>query len=419
MGVIAAAGVCCAPSKGVEAPAARGEAAEKQDAAPPAKSAEPAASSAELAAMFEREASGLHDEPVYDPQAGFMARVAAAAAPTVNQVGGASVVEIPIGTQAPVRCQLFPDDVDFGGTLQGVLKDRTTKVEPKQITPWAVRVVGEAPAAFVSVIYHAQSPRGPLVGELKVALHAVPTRPVLCMHDEPGYRKTFESVVSEFGESLKLKHAAPALSFVQVHTAHIGDRPVGFRKVTVSRAGVEREFSESAMMLDSASATELVFHDILTIETIDAHDRLIRGVWISATGGQVGTSVKLAQVKGKAGTYRYEGQVSGKAVSGELTTRDRKPLPSGLATLKRWSSEAQKRGPFSVSMQVYAPDFDATRLFDTKYFRAAGDPAQSFRGESGQVKISGKIDAQGFVEILDFVGPPNVSFRLGLHRGRP
>jgi len=136
-----------------------------------------------------------------------------------------SIVEIPIGTQAKVRCQVFPDEVDAGGTLQGVVKELTAKVQPKQVAPWAVRVVGESAATFVSVIYHAQSPRGTLVGELKLALHAVPTRPVLCMHDEPGYRKTFETVVSDFGGSLKLKKAPPASSFLEVQTAHVGDRP--------------------------------------------------------------------------------------------------------------------------------------------------------------------------------------------------
>jgi len=414
LGAITTAIAACGPSKGAAAP-------QQNAGSPPGPSAEgsPTEKSADLAAMFDRESTGLEPKAVSDPQGGFDVKVSAAAAPTVNQVQGMSIVEIPIGTQAKVRCQVFPAEVDAGGTLQGVVKELTAKVQPKQVAPWAVRVVGESAATFVSVIYHAQSPRGTLVGELKLALHAVPTRPVLCMHDEPGYRKTFETVVSDFGGSLKLKKAPPASSFLEVQTAHVGDRPVGFSKSTLRGSGNEREFSSSSMLMLSASETDLAFRDSLAIETIDPQDRLLRGVWVDAAGGELAMSIKLEQVKGKPGTYRYDGKLQGKPVSGELTTKDKKALPSSVATLKRLSRDGKKAGVFNLVAEHYVPDMDPTKLLETKYTRTSGDPAQSFRYEAAALKFTGKLDAQGMIESAELpLGPATLSFRRELVRGK-
>jgi hypothetical protein len=414
MGVMMTSFFACGPRRGANAPA-QGTASQPQAGAASA----PAEKPVDLTAMFERESTGLQPKPVSDAQGGFDTKVSASAAPTVQQVEGMSVVEIPIGSQAPVRCQIFPDEVDSGGTLQGVVKDLTAKVQPKRVAPWSVRVIGESPATFVSVIYHAQSPRGTLVGELKLALHAVPTRPVLCMHDEPGYKKTFESVVSEFGESLKLKKAPPGRSFLEVQTAHISGQPVGFSKSTLRGSGKEREFSTNSMLMLSKSETELAFRDSINIETIDPQDRLLRAVWVDAAGGEVGMSIKLEQLAGKQGTYRYEGKVQGKPVSGELTTKDRKPLPSTVATFKRLAREGKKGGAFNLVLEHYVPDLDPTKLVETKYTRASGDPAQTFRYEAATFKFTGKLDAQGLIESAELpVGAATLTFHRDLLQGK-
>src|SRR4030095_31311 len=118
LGAITTAIAACGPSKGAAAPG------QSAGSAPgPGAQAAPAEKSADLAAMFDRESSGLQPNAVSDPQGGFDAKGSAAASPTVSQVQGMSIVEIPIGTQAKVRCQVFPDEVDSGGTLQGVVKE--------------------------------------------------------------------------------------------------------------------------------------------------------------------------------------------------------------------------------------------------------------------------------------------------------
>ena len=392
---------------------------------PGAEAREPASSSSanggmsetEIRALFQREAKDLTPQAVNDPQGAFTARVGAAGAPKLSSVEGASVIDVPLGTDDSVTCQLFTEEVDPGGTLNNVLKGLRGKVEPKQAAPWAVRVMADAPAAFVSVIYYAKSQRGLLLGELKLAMHARPQRSMLCVHDEPGYKQTFEKVVTELAESLKLKQAALPPSYMDIDTAYIGQVPVGFMSSTLKTVDSQRQFSAHGLTMLSSSPTDLLFHDDISVETIDGNDQLLRGVWVKAEGGELAHTVKLEQVK--AGTYRYEGQLQGKAVSGEIKTKDGKPLASQLSVLKRLAREGKKTGAFSVPTEHYSPDTDPTRLIEMKYFRSPNDPPRSFRFEAGNLKFSGMLDANGYVESVQApLGAATLTFRRELQRGK-
>jgi hypothetical protein len=194
---------------------------------------------------------------------------------------------------------------------------------------------------------------------------------------------------------------------------------MGFSTSWLSTKEGKREFSTSSTLMVAQSEADLTFQDRLTLETIDAQDRLLRGVWVEAQGGEVSLSVTLDPVKGKAGTYRYEGKLQGKPVSGEITTKDRKPLPSSVATLKRVARDGKKAGAFSVTDQRYSPNLDPTRLLEMKYFRAANDSPKSFRFEAGSLKVSGVLDDQGLIERAELpAGAATLTFRREVQRGK-
>ena len=172
-----------------------GCAKQKPASEPAANEQRPEAASAaggkpDFDALAAREATGLSEQRVTGPNKSFTATVRASAPPKVSLDGNVAIVEIPIGSGGPMRCQVFSEVLDAGGTVSAVLADAAKRVELQQVAPWAIEVVNEVPTSFVHAIYTMQTPRGKAAGEVKLAVHAPADSPVLCLHDEMGYEKT-------------------------------------------------------------------------------------------------------------------------------------------------------------------------------------------------------------------------------------
>lgn len=373
----------------------------------------------DLDALAAREASGLSERTVTGPGKRFTAKVYAAAAAKVSREEKASMVEIPIGTGEVMRCEVFDEEIDTGGTFGGVLAHASTKVQIQRVAPWAIEIVNEAPVTFVHALYTVASPKGKALGELKLALHSAAGHPVFCSHDELGYETTFVEGVKTFCGSIQ--HAdkmPPKPAFIEVQIAKLKEVPVGFSKTTIEGAGGERRYIDTSTMLIPISASELRVEDGYSVQNIGADDLLNGGVWVSASGGHVDLDVQLKRLKG--GSYHYVGQVQGKKIQGDFVTKDGKGLPSGIVIAKELAAKAKGKSGYSVEVAGYHPEIDPTRPVSQRYFREKDDAPSFVRGSLGNITLTGALDEFGFMKNAEMpVGALSLSLDRAFMRGKP
>jgi hypothetical protein len=168
-----------------------------------AKSSQPP--TLDIQAMLAREVEPLAKKSVAFPGGAFTAEVEGAGEPAVAQGEGFVRVDVPIGTQGKLNCFLYPQNIDTAATLHRVISAVPQNLEVQQIRPTSVTPVGVDPLVFVEAAYEANSPQGKLVGLLKAAVFAAPEHALMCMHDELGYVKSFQRIVTSLAGSLKPK----------------------------------------------------------------------------------------------------------------------------------------------------------------------------------------------------------------------
>lgn len=383
------------PAASPEAPA---EGAPLPSTAAPV-AAEPREPPPDFEALLARESKGLVPAEVKGPNGAFTARVSAAGTPEATVEEGVAVVQIPIGSDAPVRCQVFPEDVDAGGTLAGFFGDARSHVEFQRMAPWSVTVIHGAPAAFVRATYAVARGKGKALGEIKTMFHAASRHAVLCLHDELGYEKTFAAVATEFSESIAHQGAAPAPpQLVEVHQLKVQNQPIGFsRNQTVKEDGKTTHVSIAFVMFP-ISESEVHFGDYVEMQELDAAGRLKTGVFAKALNGKVELQMQVDQVKG--GEYKYSGQANGKPASGTFTTKDKAALPGYLLNAKKLAPYAKGAKPFSFETFEYTPDVDAAAPTPVRYHRDVGDAAGTLRVSKPKQERTGTLDAAGLVDTL-------------------
>lgn len=370
-------------------------------------------------ALAQREATGLSEQSVTGPDKRFTVKARGAGAPKVSREENASMVEIPIGTGEVMRCEVFDQEIDTGGTIGGVLANAATKVQIQRVAPWAIEIVNEAPVTFVHAVYTVPSPKGKALGELKLALHSAAGHPVFCSHDELGYEKTFIEGVKTFCGSIN--HAGkmpPKPAFIEVQIAKLKGVPVGFSKSTIDGTGADRQYTDATTMLMPISGSDLRVEDGYSVQHVGPDDLLSGGVWVSASAGHVDLNVQLKRTKG--GSYHYAGEVQGKKIQGDFTTKDGKGLPSGIIIAKELAAKAKGKGAYSIEVAGYHPEIDPTRPVSQRYFREPGDAPSFVRGKLGNITLTGTLDEFGFTKTAEIpVGAVSLSLERAFMRGKP
>lgn len=347
-------------------------------------------------ALGAREASGLSEHRVTGPNKSFTATVRAAAPPKVSVEGKVAIVEIPIGSGDPIRCQVVNDALDAGGTVAGILTNASKKVQFAKVAPWAIEAVKEIPTTFVHALYTTQSPKGKAAGELKLAVHAPADRPIICVHDEFGYEKTFLESAKAFCDSIEYPDKVVAPSYAELQIARINGAPVGFSKTTIAVEGAKRRYTDVTTLLLPALANELQVEDNYSVEVVDQDLRLDTGAWVTASSGHIDLNVQVKRVKG--GSYHYGGEFQGKKIDGDFKTKDGKGLPSSLSIARELSGRGKGSAPFSFEAASYHPSVDPTTPMVTKYFRERGDAESSVRQQMGKTTMTGILDELGVLK---------------------
>jgi hypothetical protein len=386
-----------------------------------APEAAPAGAPSDVAAAIqkamERELAALKEQPFRTPS-GIGGVVEAASAPQVKVDGGAEELEIPLGTEQLMACTVFPQRIEVAATAWRLAESMKKGVKLLAARPVDVVAVAGSPLVLAELAYRTDTDRGAMVGQVKVAVYAHDGHSLLCLHDEPGYAKTFARIVKGLAASLRGggEDARAAARFAEVAVMRIGGMPIGYSEHVVwDRKGGGRGSATYGAQLLPRGPADLVAIDTYAEEELDAKDLLVSGSYAHVTNGDVDTKMRLT--RGKDGkTFRYEGEKEGKPLEGSFRTK------AGLSTdlwFARRFAAAAPAPKGDVRHEAYSCEANPIAAMPIVYRK---DPAGPRRAEMelGPIRLSGELDAHGLFSVGEVPGgPTKLVIERAWSRGTP
>jgi hypothetical protein len=293
------------------------------------------------------------------------------------------------------------------------------KLELLQARPVEVVAVASSPLVFTEIVYKATTESGPMLGVLKLAVYAHDAHSLLCHHDEPGYSKTFQRVVSGLAASLQggAEDERAGARYADLAVVRIAGMPVGYAEQVVwDREGGGRVMATYEAQLVPRSATDLVAVDSYKEEASDAAGLLLSGSYVHVTNGEIDTRIRLAGAEdGKS--FRYEGEKQGKALEGTFQTK------AGLATdhwfARRFDAKAGYGPKGEVVHEGYAFSVNPVGALPISYRKDAKRPKHA-ELTLGAMKLSGELDDHGLFRSAEIpVGPTKLVLERVWSRGAP
>jgi len=371
-----------------------------------------------LQKAFSRELAPL--KPVaFQTPSGLKGSVEAKATPSVSADGKSETVRVALGTEQALSCTIVRSRVDVAALVRSYVNEIKGRVSIAAIRPVAVSVAAASPVLFAEIVYTADSADGKRLGHVLLGIHAHNSRSFVCEHDEPGYEKTFQRVVTGLAASLAGggEDDRGGARFREIHVMRIGEVPVGFTEHVVwNRKGGGRVAKVWTSQLLPRSPTEVVARDSYSEELYDAKDLLETGSYAIAGNGEVSARTRVTRAKDGV-TYAYEGQQEGKKLSGTFTTR------AGLATdlwFARRFDKPRGYGPKEeVRAEAYELDANPAGPVEISYQK----DASRVRGVAltvGPAKLTGVVDDVGIVsESQMAVGPATLAIERAFVQGAP
>jgi hypothetical protein len=345
-------------------------------------------------AALAREATGLTERTVQGPDSAWSVKVPASAQPQVEPIEQVVVVEVPIGPESAVRCQVFPETVDAAGTLHGVLKESSSRVEYRTVAPSGVRLFAGMPATSINALYLADVTGGKAAGGLQLAIHTSEERSMLCILDELGYRKTFEHVSSAFFSTFRTKSPFKSLAtYLEVSKTSLDDTDVGFsisRMLPGEKPG-ERIYTSIGATFMPSSPKDVAFEDSYTVLKLNVKGQLQEGTWVEGSAGEI--TMQMTLTRAPDGKYTYDGTISGKPLQGALVTPKGIYTSLDVAALLKKKLKAGK--PFTETVAEYHPSIDPLATVDVSYTHAEGTPARQVVVRLGERAFTADVDDDG------------------------
>lgn len=410
-----AALAACATPRNAAAPAAPAAAA--APGAPGEKSPSAGGTAAAIQKAMERELPPLKQQPFRTP-AGIQGTVEATAAPQAKAGDGGEELSIALGTEQALSCTVLAKRIDIGATTWRLAESVKKSLKLLVARPVEVIAIGGSPLLLAELGYQAETEKGPMIGQLKIAVYAHDGHSLLCFHDEPGYAKTFARIVKGLAASLQGggDDARASARFAEVAVMRIGGVAIGYTEHVIwDRKGGGRLAASYSAQLMPRGPTDLIAIDGYTEEEIDAKDLLAAGSYAHVTNGDADTQIRLTRQKdGK--TFRYEGQKEGKPLQGSFVTR------AGLSTdlwFARRFAEAAPAPKGEVRHEAYSCEANPVGALPIVYRR---DPAKPRRAqmELGPIRIDGELDAHGLLATGEIpVGPTKLVIERAWSRGTP
>lgn len=169
-----------------------------------APEAAPAAPTTQENEVLGREIQPLPLHPVADANELFTTQVESTVAPEISNSGGLRQVVINIGTEQPVRCFVYPKAINLAQTLRLFVNSVVSHVSKHEVDSVDAGQINGQPYLSVVTSYLIEQDGEKGGGQVKYLASRSDNTTTLCMHDEPGYVRSFVRVASSFIQNQKL-----------------------------------------------------------------------------------------------------------------------------------------------------------------------------------------------------------------------
>ncbi len=392
----------------------------QQATQPAAQSAQAVSSEApgvDLEALAAREFDALPKVPVRFPDELFSAEVEASGEPSVSTQANLRVIEVPVGTETPMVCYLYPEGIDAGATLTNVaaLVGKTGKLH--ELRPVDVVAVDENPAMFVEIDYLFDGGEGPLAGRLKAMVFPHPAHPLLCMHDEFGFSKAFQRVALGLARSLSAKTDFVTARYGELQVLKVNGQPFGFTRMLI-RDGADGSSAYEwvgARLVPTKEGMDAV--DEAKTAISDAQGRLVAVGYAASTNGEL--TLQAEASRKAANEYTFQGVKEGQAFSGTFQTKDPAGLPSDLSVAALIRDELLGGKQPQLSVEEYLPSSNPAAPTGS-VMRKGEEGPRSVLVEMEVGTVVGRVDERGFLEVAEMRMPGvTVAYERAFVRGEP
>ena len=262
-------------------------------------------------------------------------------------------IDIPIGTETPIRCWLTSRPVAIGSTLAELASTKLfADTSRQEIAGIDASVVGEHPYMLVDVVGLATQDGAEAFYQGKLFAAPVGVGALRCVHVGVGYRATVQRVLTGLLASLRFAPVADEVppAYIEVSLARIGPITCGFGDLRAYRQDDGGWLSmQRTVMIGPRSRTEIVGLDQVRLTVADAAGRITAASADTVRGGQTLHSLELTRAAD--GTYAVAGEVDGQALDG--TMRPGEPLRDDLAIARL---VAKRPGGGTLSVPRWEPD---------------------------------------------------------------
>jgi hypothetical protein len=334
----------------------------------------------------------------------------------LGEDGEAATLEVPLGTGGDdITCYLYPDGRDTADSISKVLAGAGKAAHFERVRLVDVAVVQETAVVYVEADYSATSEGQRVFGQFKLMMSDEPDHPVLCMHDEVGYRASFRRIATGFIESLRPAKPSEPARYTELQLVRLGDTLVGFQQQTIHDGdkGLRIISNRSSLFLPR-SPSQLAFTDEALAEVADPRGNLVFSNHATLENGELITSIDVERLDERR--YSFKGKRAGKEVSGTFRGKGKGGLRSALAIAEALRAGQASRSP-ELSIEEYHPRFDTTKPVEVVYRRGEGRHVTISRGG---LNVDALIDEHGFVEQAELpLAGTRLRFQRVFVRGAP
>jgi hypothetical protein len=317
---------------------------------------------------------------------------------TVEEVEGSYSVELDIGGDGKVYCEIYPKGVDLANSLRvtftGALKEIETsqgKLEAHALESSDAGAHGPVPYLSLSWIYRIAAPGGSQLGALKQFVLEKNGVAVYCSHNEIGYSKTFASIAKGFAETFTTAEPVAVPQFVEVSSISMSGTRIGFALVTLTPDSEgDLRASQTTALLVATGDGNVQSQDSTHVDWVRPDGTLINSANTDVESGEIANNLSLKDVDG---TWTVAGEMQGKTVKATLP-KDAKP--------GNWVAQAREVRALlaqpnavgrehSIGMWI-AENPDKLTEAKTRVLAKQGDKLHTAKGDIGAMSLTLTLD---------------------------
>jgi hypothetical protein len=327
---------------------------------------------------------------------------------SIEKAEGSYSVELDIGGDSSVHCEVYPDGVDLANalriTLDGAFKNIEAsqgKLEVRALETTDAGAYGAVPYITVSWIYRVSTDKGPMLGAFKQFVMEKGKQAVYCAHNDLGYTRTFETITRAFADTLQTEAPPVTPHYFEVATASMSGNKIGVMVSSLEKdtEGDIRARQITAMFIATDDGN-VRSQDSTQIQWLRSDGSLINAATADVGNGELENDLSLKETDG---VWTVEGEVQGKVVKTSLP-KDSQP---GSWLTQAWQLRELLAAPDAVGREHtigmwIAENPEKLTVTKTKILAKRGDQAFTARADVGGMSADLLLDkASGMATAAD------------------